>query len=276
VPLTVKRIIVGTHTFLEREGIARVVDGAADVSVVGWAASEEETLLAVEREAPDVLVVDVAMAPTHTDEGIRLACRLRAEYPAIGVVALAPGMQPRYALRLFASGARGRAYLLAGRLSSGDELLGAIREVAVGGVVVDPSVVDALVSAQGAGEGLLQRLTARELEVLSLVAEGASNAGIAEQLSLTKRGVEKHIGEIFARLRLHESVGVSPRVVAALVFLAEKGRLLGCDTAPGAPPAVAPAGVDPGGGLARLKSLHDAGDLSPEEFAAARTKLLAG
>jgi DNA-binding NarL/FixJ family response regulator len=272
----VKRVIVGTSTFLEREGIARVIDRATDINVVGWAASEKETLLAVEREAPDVLVVNVPMAPTHTDEGVRVAYRLRQEYPAIGVVALGPGMHPQYAVRLFASGARGRAYLLGGRLSSGDELLGAIREVALGGVVVDPAVVETLVGAHQADEGLLGRLTARELEVLSLVADGLSNAGIAEQLSLTKRGVEKHIGEIFARFRLQERLGISPRVIATLVFLREAGRLVDNQTAGRAPPAAAPAGTDLVGKLTELETMQGAGDLSLEEFAAAKAKVLAG
>jgi DNA-binding NarL/FixJ family response regulator len=252
---TVTRVIVGTDTFLEREGIARVIAGAADVNVVGCAGSEEETLLAVEREAPDVLVVGVPMAPTHTDEGIRLACRLRREYPAIGVVALGPGMYPQHAVRFFASGAGGRAYLLAGRLSRGDELLSAIREVALGGVVVDPAVVETLVGAQQADEGLLERLTAREREVLSLVADGLSNAAIAEQLSLTKRGVEKHIGEIFSRFRLRDSLAVSPRVVATLVFLHEARRLVDNETAAGAPPTAALAGADLVGELKNLKTL---------------------
>jgi DNA-binding NarL/FixJ family response regulator len=273
---TVTRVIVGTGTFLQREGIARVIDGAADVTVVGWAGSAEETLLAVEREAPDVLVVDVPMAPTHTDEGVRLACRLRREFPAIGVVALGPGMHPQHAVRLFASGASGRAYLLGGRLSCGEELLSAIREVALGGVVVDPAVVDTLVAAQQPDEGLLGRLTARELEVLSLVADGLSNAAIAEELSLTKRGVEKHIGEIFSRFRLHESLEVSPRVVATLVFLREAGRLADHETGAGAPPAAAPAAVVLVGEITKLKALQDAGALSPEEFEAAKAKLLAG
>jgi DNA-binding NarL/FixJ family response regulator len=273
---TVKRVIVGSSTFLEREGIARVIDGASDVNVVAWAASEEETLRAVKREAPDVLVVNVPMAPTHTDEGVRLAYRLRQDYPAIGVVALGPGIQPQYAVRLFAPGARGRAYLLAGRLSSGDELLGAIREVALGGVVVDPAVVETLVGTRQAIEGLLGRLTARELEVLSLVADGLSNAGVAEQLSLTKRGVEKHIGEIFARFRLQGRLGVSPRVVATLVFLQEAGRLVDNQTGGSAPPAAAPAGTDLVVELTELKMLQDVGGLSLEEFASAKAKLLAG
>ncbi len=229
VPSAVKvtRVVVGAGAFLERQGIARVLEAAADIEVVAWASSESGTLSAVERESPDVVVVDVPMAPTHTDEGIRLARRLRSEHPATGVVALSPGTHPEHAVRLFASGARGRAYLLAGRLQSGEELLGAIRDVALGGTTVHPLVVDMLVHAQQeADEGRLERLTARELEVLSLVAEGLSNASIAEQLSLTKRAVEKHIGEIFARLGLHDDPDVSRRVTATLLFLREAGRLV--------------------------------------------------
>jgi DNA-binding NarL/FixJ family response regulator len=222
------RVVVGANTFLEREGIARVLESAADVDVVAWASSEAETLAAVEREAPDVVVVDVPLAPTHTDEGIRLAGHLRSAHPGIGVVALSPGTHPQYALRLFASGARGRAYLMGAQLANGDQLISAIRDVAAGGAVVDPVVVDTLVHAQqDADDGLLARLTARELEVLSLIADGLSNAQIARELSVTKRAVEKHVGEIFARLGLHDDLEVSRRVAATLVFLRETGRLGG-------------------------------------------------
>jgi DNA-binding NarL/FixJ family response regulator len=221
------RVVVGAGTFLEQQGIARVLEGAADIDVVAWASSEDETLAAVEREVPDVVVVDVPMAPTHTDEGIRLAQLLRVKHPAIGVVALSPGTHPDHAVDLFASGARGRAYLLGGRLTSGRELLSAIRDVALGGTAVDPLVVDTLVHASDEpDECRLERLTARELQVLALLAEGLSNASIAERLSLTKRAVEKHIGEIFARLDLHDNPDVSRRVTATLLFLREAGRLV--------------------------------------------------
>jgi DNA-binding NarL/FixJ family response regulator len=226
----ITRVVVGAGSFLEQEGIARVLEGAGDIDVVAWGSSEAETLSAVERETPDVVVVDVPMAPTHTDEGIRLARLLRAKYPAIGVVALSPGTDPDHAIGLFASGARGRAYLLAGRIASGGELLSAIRDVALGGTAVDPLVVDTLVHAQAEPEASrLERLTARELQVLALLAGGLSNASIAGRLSLSKRAVEKHIGEIFARLDLHDDPGVSRRVTATLVFLREAGRL--ADTA---------------------------------------------
>jgi DNA-binding NarL/FixJ family response regulator len=221
------RVVVGAGSFLESQGIARVLEGAADIDVVAWTSSEDETLSAIEREAPDVVVVDIPMAPTHTDEGIRLARLLRVKHPKIGVVALSPGTDPDHAAGLFATGARGRAYLLAGRLASGRELLSAIRDVALGGTAIDPLVVDTLVHAQDEPDrGRLERLTARELQVLALLAQGLSNASIAERLSLTKRAVEKHIGEIFARLDLHDSPDVSRRVKAALLFLREEGRLV--------------------------------------------------
>jgi|KBSMisStaDraftv2_1062788.scaffolds.fasta_scaffold255265_1 DNA-binding NarL/FixJ family response regulator len=225
------RVVVGAGTFLEQQGIARVLEGATDIDVVAWAFSEDDTLSAIRGHAPDVVVVDVPMAPTHTDEGIRLARLLRVEHPAIGVVVLSPGTHPDHAVRLFASGASGRAYLLAGRLAGGGELASAIRGVALGGTAVDPLVVDTLVRARGElDEGRLERLTARELQVLGLLAEGLSNASIAARLSLTKRAVEKHVGEIFARLDLHDSPDVSRRVTAALLFLREAGRLVGSDT----------------------------------------------
>lgn len=226
-PTSVTRVVVAARAFLERQGIARVLESATDIDVVVWASSETETLAAVEREAPDVVLVDMALAPTHSDEGIRLARRLRSAHPAVGVVVLSPGTRPEHAVRFFASGARGRAYLLAGHLESSQELLGAIRDVALGGTTVHPAVVDVLVHAdQDADEGRLERLTARELEVLSLVADGLSNAAVAEHLSLTKRAVEKHVGEIFARLGLHDDTGISRRVTAALLFLRAAGSLV--------------------------------------------------
>jgi DNA-binding NarL/FixJ family response regulator len=226
-PVSVVRLVVGARAFLERQGIARVLECAADIEIVAWPSSELETLAAVEREAPDVVVVDLSLAPTHTDEGIRLARRLRAEHPSVGVVVLSPGTRPEHAVRFFASGARGRAYLLTGQIEGSQELLGAIREVALGGTVVHPAVVDVLVHAdQDDGASRLDRLTARELEVLSLLAGGLSNAAVAEQLSLTKRAVEKHVGEIFARLGLHDDAGISRRVTAALLFLGAAGSLV--------------------------------------------------
>jgi DNA-binding NarL/FixJ family response regulator len=224
------RVVVGADTFLEREGIARVLERAGDIEVVAWAASESSVLAAVDRERPDVLMVAVQMAPTYTDEGIRLAARLRSDHPAIGVVALGPRMCARYAVDLFATGASGRAYLLAGRIASGDELISAIRDVAAGATVVDPAVVDTLVAHRQDEDGLLARLTARELDVLALVADGLSNARVAATLGLSKKAVEKHVGEIFSRLGLHDDVEVSRRVTASLVFLREAGRIVGVDS----------------------------------------------
>ena len=146
--------------------------------------------------------------------------------PAIGVVALGPRTCARYAVHLFTPGASGRAYLLAGRLASGDELISAIHDVAAGATVVDPAVVDTLVAQRQEGDGLLSRLTARELEVLSLMAGGLSNARVAETLQLSKKAVEKHVGEIFSRLGLHDDIEVSRRVTASLIFLREAGRII--------------------------------------------------
>ena len=174
---------------------------------------------AVECGAPDVLVVHVPTAAKCTDEGIRASGRLRDEYPGIGVVAIGPDLRPHEAVHLFGRGAGSRGYLVERRLSGAEELLVAIREVARGGSVLHPTVVDALVHARSANEVEFEGLTPRELEVLALVARGLSNAAIAEQFSLSKRGVEKHIGAIFSHFRLHDSHGVSPRVVVTLMFL---------------------------------------------------------
>lgn len=218
----VRRVVVGTGSFLEREGIARVIDGVSDVAIVGWPTSEEETLLALALERPDVLVVQVPIAPTYTDEGIRIAKRLRREYPAIGVVALGSRMHRQDAVRFFGESARGRAYLIEECPSSAEELLSAIREVALGGVVIEPAIIDMLVGAPHASENPLALLTPRERDVLALVARGLSNAAIAEQFSLSKRAVEKHISAIYSHLRLHAIPGVNHRVLATLMFLQEE------------------------------------------------------
>src|SRR4051812_20929791 len=133
------RVVIAAGTFLEREGIVRVLDGPGDLEVVACASSEGEAIAAVVRELPDVLITGVPMAPTYTDEGIRLAHRLRLDHPDIGVVVLSSGASATYAARLFALGAHGRAYLLAGRIASAAELIAAVRDVAAGGAVVDPT-----------------------------------------------------------------------------------------------------------------------------------------
>jgi DNA-binding NarL/FixJ family response regulator len=164
------------------------------------------------------------MPPTETDEGIRAATILRESHPQTGVVVLSQYGHPSYALALFEDGSDRRAYLLKQRVHERAELVRAIRSVAKGGSVIDPKIVEELVSAKARAErSPLNELTPREREVLAEIAQGKSNTAIAESLVLTKRAVEKHINSIFLKLNLSEAEDVSKRVKAALVFLTAEG-----------------------------------------------------
>ena len=170
---------------------------------------------------PDVVLTDIRMPPSYTDEGIRLASELGCSHPGMGVVVLSQHAQPLYAVSLFEGGSERRAYLLKERLKNHGELGRALREVHEDGSVVDPQIVEELVAGHARQEGSkLGRLTPRELEILSLMAEGRSNGAIAGALGITKRAVERHINTIFAKLELSESRDVNRRVKAALMYLA--------------------------------------------------------
>lgn len=180
---------------------------------------------AIRRESPEVVVTDIRMPPTGTDEGIRFATDLRRSHPEIGVVILSQYVEAYYVLKLFAAGSERRAYLLKERVHNRGELVDAIEKVASGGAAIDPKVVDVLVEARARAEqSPLAELTPRELEVLRAIAEGKSNSAIADELVLTKRAVEKHINAIFLKLGFTyaaDSDDVSKRVKATLLFLAE-------------------------------------------------------
>ena len=218
------RVLVGTGRFLLREALTHVLDSQPGYEMVGCASTEPSVIDAIDRQRPHVVVVAAALAPGYTDEGVRIAVRARHENPRIGFVVLGDAVRPAHLLQLVADGVAGRAYLLTERIERGEEILDAIRAVASGGSVVDPIVMERLAAAPDES-ALLGRLTARELDVLSLMAEGGSNFAIAARLGLTKRAVEKHVGEIFARLELADGADVSRRVAAALLFLRATGRL---------------------------------------------------
>ena len=180
---------------------------------------------AVDKERPTVVITDIRMPPTGTDEGIRAAEQIRASYPEIGVVVLSQYVEPEYALSLLAKGAAGRAYLLKERVSDIEQLVNAIQEVARGGSVIDSKVVEALVQARTRkADSPLRDLTAREKEVLAAMAEGKNNAAIANGLFLTERAVEKHINSIFSKLGLQEEKDTHRRVRAALLYLADTSQ----------------------------------------------------
>jgi DNA-binding NarL/FixJ family response regulator len=222
------RIVLAEDNVLLREGVSRLVAGEDDLELVGVAADLPSLLALIEEVSPDVVVTDIRMPPTGTDEGIQAAARLRAERPDVGVVVLSQYANPAYALALLSEGSEGRAYLLKERVSDVEELLGAIREVAIGGSVIDPKVVEALVSSSSkAAKSDLDRLTPRESEVLAEMASGKSNAAIAATLVLSERAVEKHTNSIFSKLGLSEEQDVNRRVKAVLLHLGRRSEAQG-------------------------------------------------
>jgi DNA-binding NarL/FixJ family response regulator len=211
--------------YLLREGLGQLLGMSEEIELVAVCGDLPELERAIEDANPDVVITDIRMPPTGPDEGLRAANRLRLEHPRVGVVVLSQYAEPEYALALLENGAAGRAYLLKERVSDIDQLVRAVREVAGGGSVIDPAVVEALVAARVAAKGsALGDLTPRETEVLSQVAQGKNNAGIASALSLTDRAVEKHINAIFSKLGLSEERDTHRRVKATLVYLAEQRR----------------------------------------------------
>jgi DNA-binding NarL/FixJ family response regulator len=218
------RIVVAEDAYLIREGIRQVLEQEDEVEVAEFCSDYTSLIQAVERHNPDVVVTDIRMPPSNSDEGIRAAAALREQAPETGVVVISQYVSPHYAIKLFEDGSAGRAYLLKEHIGHRNHLMGAIREVATGGSVVDPAVVEVLVEARTrAKNSPLGHLTPREREVLAGVAEGKSNAAIARTLFLTKRAVEKNINSIFAKLDLADDTDVSRRVVASLLFLSETG-----------------------------------------------------
>ena len=219
------RVVLGEDSFLVREGLRQVLAGAPQVELIAECGDADALMREIEERRPDVVLTDIRMPPTNTNEGIRLAAHLRAAHPGIGVVVLTQYADPGYVLELFAAGSEGRAYLLKERVHDRRELVAAIEAVASGQSVIDPKIVEVLVAAKARDErSPLAELTPREREVLAVIAEGKSNAAISEALVLTKRAVEKHINAIFLKLNLSHSQSaedVSPRVKAALVFLAQ-------------------------------------------------------
>lgn len=214
------RVILAEDNYLAREGIVRVLESIEDLDLVAAYGDLGTVRAAVATDRPHVVVADIRMPPSHTDEGIRLAHELRTTRPEIGVVILSQHENPLYALALFDQGAERRAYLLKERVRDQSELARAVREVASGGSVVDPRVVEGLLSVRARRHSPLEELTPRELEILGLIAEGRSNTAIAEALVVTKRAVERHINAIFRKLELEESEDISRRVTAALLYLA--------------------------------------------------------
>jgi DNA-binding NarL/FixJ family response regulator len=218
------RVALADDSLIVREGIEQLLDSQPDVEVVAACADPTELTEAIQAARPDVVLTDIRMPPSNTDEGIQIADRLRETHPGVGVVVLSQFADPTYALALLDAGSDGRAYLLKERVRDRGQLMAAIKAVAQGGSVIDPKIVEGLVTARAQAErSPLTELTPREREVLAEIAQGKSNTAIAESLVLTKRAVEKHINSIFLKLNLSEAEDVSKRVKATLMFLAEPG-----------------------------------------------------
>jgi DNA-binding NarL/FixJ family response regulator len=219
---TIRVALAEDHVLL-REGISRLVASNDDFELVGVASDLPGLLAVVGEQVPDVVVTDIRMPPTGTDEGIQAAAWIRQQHPQVGVVVLSQYTAPGYAVALLEHGSAGRAYLLKERVGSVDELARAIRTVADGGSVIDPMVVDELVRARSQQRmSGLSSLTARESEILAEMAQGKSNSAIAGALFVTERAVEKHTNSIFAKLGLSEEKDVNRRVKAVLVYLSER------------------------------------------------------
>ncbi len=216
------RVVIAEDSLIVREGIQELLSSSPTTEVVAACGDMDSLLEAVGSHHPDVVLTDIRMPPTKTDEGIRTAARLRESHPGVGVVVLSQFSDPTYVLALLESGSDGRGYLLKERVHNRSELVSAIDTVAQGGSVIDPKIVEVLVEAKSrADRSPLNQLTPREHEVLAEIANGKSNTAIADSLVLTKRAVEKHINSIFMKLNLAADDDVSKRVKAALLFLAE-------------------------------------------------------
>jgi len=218
------RLALGDDTLIVREGLRQLLSTDPRLEVVAVVGDADSLRDACDREQPDVVIADIRMPPTNTDEGIRIAMELRDRHPQMGVVVLSQFSDSLYALALLERGSDRRAYLLKERVHNRAELTAAIDAVAAGGSMIDPKIVETLVRTRAQVEhSPLNELTDREREVLSEIAQGKSNSAIAESLFLTKRAVEKHINAIFMKLGLADEQDVSKRVKAALMLLSEMG-----------------------------------------------------
>jgi DNA-binding NarL/FixJ family response regulator len=213
------RVVLGEDSFLVREGVASILRDLDDVELVETASDLDDLRAVVNRTTPDVVVTDIRMPPSNTDEGIQFADELRTSHPDVGVVILSQHAEPRYAVALLSSGSGRRAYLLKERLTDEVELNQAVHNVAAGESLIDPRVVEKLVTAREKWDSNLGKLTPREFEILGLIAQGRSNGWIADKLTITKRAVERHINAIFDKLDLGEPEDVDRRVRATLLYL---------------------------------------------------------
>jgi DNA-binding NarL/FixJ family response regulator len=211
------RVVIADDSVLLREGIAALLDDSG-FEIIARCGTADELLMIVRSYRPDIAIVDIRMPPTHTDEGLRAAQQIRERYPGTSVLVLSQYIESGYALDLLAESAEGVGYLLKDRVSDVREFAAAVRRVADGGTALDPAVVSRLVGSRR-GKGPLDELSAREREVLELMAEGRSNQGISARLVITERAVEKHVTSIFQKLQLPAASDDHRRVLAVLTYL---------------------------------------------------------
>jgi DNA-binding NarL/FixJ family response regulator len=211
------RVALAEDSVLLREGLTRLLtDGGFEV--VASAGNAEDLLARLRVDEPHVVVLDIRLPPTHTDEGLRAALRIRAEHPAVGVLVLSQYVEVGLAMKLLADSAEGVGYLLKDRISDVKDFLGAVTRVGTGGSALDPTIVTTLLRRRRSDDPLAQ-LTRREREVLELMATGSSNQGIADTLVITVRAVEKYVSTIFDKLGLPATGSESRRVLAVLLYL---------------------------------------------------------
>ena len=216
------RVVLADDHYLVREGVRRLLETDPEIEVAAACGDLPSLLAAVEEERPDVVLTDIRMPPNGVDEGIEAAERLRTTHPEIGVVVLSQYGEPGYAVALLEGGTAGRGYLLKERVAEPGQLINAVMEVARGGSVIDPQVVENLVRVGSRPPGSpLSKLTPRELEVLAEMAQGRTNGAIAQRLFLTVRGVERHINALFAKLGMSDDADAHHRVRAVLLYLSE-------------------------------------------------------
>ena len=211
------RAVIAEDSVLLREGVERVLSDAG-FDVVGSYGTADRLLANLPADAPDVAIVDIRLPPTHSDEGLRAALEIRDRHPETGVLVLSQYVEVGLAMKLLADSAEGAGYLLKDRIGNVREFVAAVDRVASGGSAIDPIIVSTLLSKRR-GDDILEQLTPREREVLELMAEGRSNQGIADQLVITLRAVEKYVSSIFGKLGLPSGGSDSRRVQAVLLFL---------------------------------------------------------
>jgi DNA-binding NarL/FixJ family response regulator len=211
------RVVIADDSLLVREGIASLLRRAG-FDVVAEASTGDEAVTLVDEYAPELAIVDIRMPPTHTDEGLQAAHEIRARHPQIGIVILSQHVEVGIAMRLLAETPEGLGYLLKDRVTAIEDFTSTLRRVAAGGSALDPKVIDQLLASRR-DEGPLSALSAREREVLSLIAEGLSNRAVADRLVITEGAVQKHVRAVFAKLGLAPGDEAHRRVLAVLTYL---------------------------------------------------------